>query len=228
MAGNSAYVILPNKKKMWIVDAWDAAARSGGALGYLKHSTYNKTDGHGKPWSKKQKKALARTQGNSLRANGPPRPGHGSGGSAQFGGTGRNQRGDGPDTSAPGSSWRGTYEHRGKGPFVCCMGKDCKGHSGRQSFKYICDIGKKPNSEHCIACGYSWWSSIMDYCRQWGPIPGTKLGEEQATIPPPSPFSEKVVQHTEGGGGSASNGTFGPTAGPSPFCFPKQFFDVCP
>ena len=50
----------------------------------------------------------------------------------------------------------GTYNSTSYGPWVACANKQCKGHNGGTSFKYLASIGVGANGLACMGCSMPW------------------------------------------------------------------------
>ena len=99
----------------------------------------------------------------------------------------------------------GTYHSASNGPWVCCSNKQCKGHNGGKSFKYVASIGVGANGLACMGCGQPWEDSLADALAA-GAIPEFVAEPESAG----SPFVDN----------QASGGNEWPCQMPSPLTTP--------
>ena len=56
----------------------------------------------------------------------------------------------------------GTYHSASNGPWVACSNKQCKGHNGGTSFKWVSSIGVGANGLACMGCDQPWEDSLAD------------------------------------------------------------------
>ena len=76
----------------------------------------------------------------------------------------------------------GTYYSTSNGPWVPCTNKQCKGHNGGASFKWVSSIGVGVNGMACMGCGQPWEDSLADALAA-GAIPDFVAEEEAAASP---------------------------------------------
>ena len=76
----------------------------------------------------------------------------------------------------------GTYNSTSYGPWVACANKQCKGHNGGTSFKYLSSIGVGANGLACMGCSMPWEDSLAEALAA-GAIPDFVADEEPAASP---------------------------------------------
>ena len=135
-------------------------------------------DGQQLTWRRQrsQRKAVAADLGGvgGGKSTGGKSSGKGQPGSKGGGNQGRYKEGAGAKA--------GTYHSTSNSPWVPCTNKQCKGHNGGASFKWVSSIGVGVNGMACMGCGQPWEDSLADALAA-GAIPDFVAEEEAAASP---------------------------------------------